>query len=54
MTVYSMKKTNKYEKTLEIDYIKNPIAIYKDRYVFDLSKEVAKNNLKAMQIYDIN
>lgn len=32
-----MKKTGKFEKTMQIDYIKNPIAIYKDRYVFDLN-----------------
>lgn len=49
-----MKKTGKYEKTLQIDYIKNPIAIYKDRYIFDLNNEVSKNNNKSIDIYDIN
>lgn len=38
ITIFSLKKTGKYEKTLEIDYIKNPIAIYKDRYFFNLIK----------------
>ena len=47
-----MKKTGKYEKTLEIDYVKNPIAIYRDRYMFSLVKENAITS--SVEIYDIN
>ena len=50
--MYSIKKTGKYEKTLEIDYVKNPIAIYRDRYFFTLVKE--SPNASNVEIYDIN
>jgi hypothetical protein len=52
ITVYNIKKTQKYEKTLEIDYIKNPIAIYRDRYVFAFLKEYP--NAAHVEIYDIS
>lgn len=44
-----MKKA-KYEKTLEIDYIKNVLSIYKDRFVFALTKELKRN---FVDIFDV-
>ena len=46
-----MKKTGKYEKCMEIDYVKNPIAVYRDRFVFGMEKE---NNATTVNMFDIN
>jgi hypothetical protein len=46
-----MKKTGKYEKCMEIDYVKNPIAVYRDRFVFGMEKD---NNATTVNMFDIN